>query len=819
MNARVEERVDNWGTRPFSGGHAGLHELADEEFTGVVDTAGGTWLCLLNGKVVGLFGGRMDGLADAEGTAYVAPHPALPLLFAMWERGGTQEDRYYTKDTPISEADATLSSGGFAGYIELSDNVLSGDYYVCYYGDRSMSVAFVGANRRLLTDDEAFERADDEIGIYDVYSVDLEVVEIPAPESANGSAVAGAGATADGPNRDESRGADPATSPDDPGGSRTGPPPETAPESTGGDAPPEGDRPSGRETPPRDPDPAPGGDGRESPAGTEADPAPGSERAPPEEPSSEGASAEPHPQNPPGGSDPPADPPATDDAPDPAGPSDAAPAGRGPDGNDGASPAGEDPLAGDPGSDGESTPSESHGGPDAVESDAGTGNASRPAAHRDPAPSDRNRDPGSADAAGNGADGATETAPRSDGRSADRTGTDASRPGGDRPPVEDAPGSPNDPGDTADADDATASRRSPAPGEEDRLRQRVRRQASTIDRLQERLSALETDREDRRVRSDRLSDRIEEVAGDLAELRRTVMRLDRTVERLEADADRDRAPASEPADAAPSEDAGSPTPAGSSTTAPAESGGSGPAPAADGRSLSVEDALRETTVLVRYGSQGKSTLKTAHGGGADAAEVNDNLRLTAHTSFDDSAATVEGRPYPDFLRDRLEYRFFEWLLRALLYEIRETGNQDALADLYDAIPRIDRAEFRGAVDLGEAAEEESVRFDLVARDDRDRPLVAMNFQESRDPATEGMVVELQDRAKGVSEATGLAAAFLVTTSYFDGAAKDAAEAATSGRILSRSSKESFVRVNRKQGFHLCLAAVSEGDFHLRTPEL
>jgi hypothetical protein len=46
MTTRVVEEFDDWESRPFDGGYAGLHELADDEFSGVVRsgtaTRGGT---------------------------------------------------------------------------------------------------------------------------------------------------------------------------------------------------------------------------------------------------------------------------------------------------------------------------------------------------------------------------------------------------------------------------------------------------------------------------------------------------------------------------------------------------------------------------------------------------------------------------------------------------------------------------------------------------------------------------------------------------------------------------------------------------------
>src|SRR6056297_92674 len=173
MNTRTQERVERWESRSFSGGYGGLRDLADSDFTGAVEAAG-AWLFMLNGRVVGVHEGSIEDFESASGTTHVAPDPALPLLFSMWETGGETQGKYYTEDTSVSEVDDTLTSGSFTGYLELSENVLSGDYYVVYYGGRSMSAAFVGNKEELLGGDEAFERADDEVGIYEVIDVDVD---------------------------------------------------------------------------------------------------------------------------------------------------------------------------------------------------------------------------------------------------------------------------------------------------------------------------------------------------------------------------------------------------------------------------------------------------------------------------------------------------------------------------------------------------------------------------------------------------------------------------------------------------------------------
>ena len=184
MDSEIVGSVTEWETVPTEQGYDGLHALANTEFSGGV-TAGNTWGFMLNGRLVGIPDGSLAALDGAALTAYEAPTPALPLLYTMQSQETEKQAEYYTNETAIADADTTLSDGNFTGYIKLSENVLSGDYYIVYYGGRSMSVAFVGNSRTLLTGEEAFERANDEIGIYNVYPADIDVIDLPERESSS----------------------------------------------------------------------------------------------------------------------------------------------------------------------------------------------------------------------------------------------------------------------------------------------------------------------------------------------------------------------------------------------------------------------------------------------------------------------------------------------------------------------------------------------------------------------------------------------------------------------------------------------------------
>ena len=181
MDSRVEATLDEWQIRSTEPGYAGLYRLSDVEFSGAVsvdETVG----FMVNGRMVGVTGGTIEDFENTSFSAQEAESPALPLLFTMLERDAEQEGEYYTGETPIRDVDQTLSSGAFTGYIELSENVFSGDYFYIYYGGTSFNVAFLGNDDRLVTGDEAKRRAMGEVGIYSVNSVGIDVIDIPEPE-------------------------------------------------------------------------------------------------------------------------------------------------------------------------------------------------------------------------------------------------------------------------------------------------------------------------------------------------------------------------------------------------------------------------------------------------------------------------------------------------------------------------------------------------------------------------------------------------------------------------------------------------------------
>lgn len=687
MDSGIVDRVEDWDQDPFSDGFATLSALADREFSGAI-RSGGTWLFVLNGRVVGASGGSVDDFEGVGGTAFQAPHPGLPLLFAMQERGGETRARYFTDETPLSEVHETLSSGNFTGYVELSENVHSGDYFIVYYGGRALSVAFVGGTGRLLTDDEAFEQAADEVGIFEVYDVDLDVEDLPeSDESAEGVAVASV--------------------------------PDAADDQEPSDA-----------------------DG-----GTEDSGAPTSG----EVAASDEGSAE------------------TEDS----------------DSIDGAS-------------DGTVETSE----------DTSAEASTREGETADAAPSeaasertDSNEEAETSDSTGHTESRESETADadrRSSGGSMDRPDHGVRTPPDVDPFSEEQAWRETravpalDPDESADPRSVDPEPAEPAPEESaEEPEPDADQEADSPDDPDESDDDAEDDGVDAEALAEveselsELRERLEDVAGERDDLQEERDRLERRVEEL-------------------------------------ESGGGTQDVDADKRSMGPSDALDQTDLLVRYGSKSEATLSDAHGDvDVGAGEVDANLSLETHTRFDADEVRVGDESYDSFVTGTLEYRFAAWVARTLLFEIRDTGNASELADLYDAIPQIDRVEFGGTVSMrDEAGDEIRESFDVVFRNQMGQPIAVGNLNDDRDPATGDMMADLLESSNAVAEREdSLAAAFSVTASFFEPAALETANEATNAGLLNRDARRSFVKTSRKRGYHLCLVEAHGDEFRLAVPDL
>jgi hypothetical protein len=840
----VTERVEEWDSRPFSGGYGALQDLAAEEFSGVV-RAGGADLYVTSGTVVGVRNGTIAAFEDASGTVYEAPTPALPLLAVMQDRGEESRAQYYSEDTAIAEVDTKLEDGGFTGYIELSENVLSGDYYVVYHGGRSMSVAFVGNTGQLLEGDEAFQRADGEVGIYEVYPATIDPIEIPEPTGSGsdreGTADSGTvAATADVATDPEARpDEDPESAGTDEESGRT-----EAGETSGQEEAGEESRPAGTDEKAGQSDPDEGGgqpDHGDDGGGDVAAEAATAGTAP--ESGNEGSSARTASANVESGdgrrADHADDPAAGRDdsdrieAPDSADGPESDPSSTGSSGHRAESRASTEPAGprgGPPRDDrrheetghARSDPARSSGGPaDRDESSvsstpdrgppqeegsrgtdsptAGTADGyrleTRAIPSLDPGRSqsiDRTPEEERSPADPNLPETRTpgpEPESRPDGPAVQRRDAPAGRPGG-REHGEATPGRESaapDPG--ADRRDTAAggAREAEAPDsgsgavDPDRIEEL---EAEVDDREAEidRLEAeLQTATEDR----DRLESELESVREERDELDAEVERLESELERLETEF--------------------------------------GAATERD-RRITVGEALDGTDIFLRYHSKGDATLEKAHSSNTRQADVIENIRLEKHTQFDADAVAIGGRSYGEFIEGTVVYQFVDWVATELLFEIRDTGHTDALKTLYDALPNIDRAELNGSVEVAYSEDGQETRstesFDVVLRDRMGTPLVVANLNDSREAASETMMERLITAAERVGQTTDdFAAAFFVTESFFEPGALETASEATRSGLLSRSKQKSFVNLSRKRGYHLCLVEARSQNFNLTVPEL
>ena len=862
MHSRTIDVVTEWETVATPAGYEGLRQLADAEFSGAV-SAGTTWAFFLNGRVVGVFEGDIEDFAEADVTAYRAADPSLPLLFAMQERGGETQANYYTNETPLRDVDQTLSNGGFTGYIELSENVLSGDYYVVYHGGKSMSAAFVGSSERLITGEEAFETAADEVGIYEVVDVGVELVDIPEPvadagdeseadDDAAGGGIAGAGAAgaaAGSPASSEEPDA-PEETPTDSPDALEAPADEPEPPDAAGD----GESPDAA----TGADPRDGGteaDGAETVAGSDGEPVQGDDA--PEAPSTDtddsprgattetdsGAADDPGsaPQEPAPGTGPDAEPEGDAETPATAG-----------------SDTGSDaPGTGDPAVGGGSTNSTetasgapSDGGARGRASETETADATGPSTGTDtrdgatsgPVPTESEPSAGSdagtdqaapASTAGPGPEpnsnataepGRSAASDASEGTIADESrwqdartipSLDPGKSTGTPTPDEETNGSDRrertarmqrqrerrrSRRDDAAHASSTAERRGDAAetvaaGETGDGVERLQRRLS---RARERVESLEAERDELLEARAELQDEREDLIEERDTLRAERAEHTDRIEELEAECERLRSEV----DRLESE-----LEAESAETASTES-------------ISPERALSGTNLFVRYDTKGQATLKHAHDGDAARDDVRENLRLEHHTTFEAEGVVVDDEPYETFLHDSTEYAFAHWVIAELLYEIGETGNRSGLAGVFDAIPDIDRVELHGEVGVETDDGVEQRAFDVICRDRMGDPLFVADINPSRNATTEAMVGSLVENTGTVAtEEESLAAGFYVTESFYEPGALETVAEQTSGGLLSRSKKRSFVKLSRKRGYHLCLVEARDGEFHLNVPEL
>ena len=808
MTTRVVERLDDWDSRSFTGGLHELEDLADGEFSGVV-RAGGAELYMTRGTVVGVERGTIEDFVGASGTVFEAPSPALPLLAVMQAADADVRGKYYSEDTPMAEVDRTLSDGSFTGFVELSDNVLSGDYYLVYHGGQSMAVAFVGNSARLITDDEAFETANDEVGIYKVRQVEVDQIEIPEPEGerSSGSDDATEAAAAAAGNSGTAAAAPEAED-------------ETDPEPDG-DAPPAAEPVAAAEE-------ADESGEAEVGAGTESDESGGEAgvSTPAGASTGAGASSTSTTDTAVGTTtDSPAD--TTTDSPadtttDPT--TDPTPDRGGRDGGGGGGGGGGDATAGgSSGSAGESTTSHPGAGADS----GAAGQESQPSAGGSvPGGSTAGqagggqtggagRSPGTA-STGSAADLETRAIPsldpeqtktpsrssgasggaRGDAPGRGRTGESGQGTSGGAGPAAGAPvgAQRTDAGPQATSSSQGAESAGGGPGARaardgasaegvaseryEELQSQLADRETEVERLESELDRVTTERED-------LKDQLETAREERDDLAEQVDRLESELSRLEEEL-------------------------GAATDAE--------------RRLTAREALDGTDVFVRYHSKGDATLQKAHDGSVRREDVTDNLRLEKHTQFDAGNVAVGGKNYPEFIEARPEYQFVRWTVEELLFEIRDTGHAQALQVLYDALPQVDRAELNGVIEVTFTEDGQETRtqesFDVILRDRMGNPLLVANLNDSREGATESMMSNLITAAERVGQTTEtMAGAFLVTRSFFEPDALETAEEATRSGILSRDKRRSFVNISRKRGFHLCLVEARNQNFHLAVPEL
>lgn len=780
MHSRTVEQVRSWDSRPFSGGLGTLYELSENDHTGAV-VADDAWLFMLNGRVIGIFEGTMDDF-EASGTVYSTPNDALPLLFSMQEREGRTRAKYFTEETPLEEADQTLADANFTGYIELSENVLSGDYYLVYYGGTRRSAAFIGQSERVETGDAAFEKAAEEVGLYEVKDVSMTITEIPEPKARSADTEHEAA-----PGPDAETEAEAVDEPED-----IQAPPDTTAETavasaTGTAQPDESAVPEESET-----------------DGDRTEQAEAPETAPPADPDTTTPSTE----TTGAATDTTQDTGEAESVPEPEEPESERSASSGAESTEGQPPA----ESGESGTGSLSRPESRAGSTsraaqretsaesDGAEAGADTEDSELEKRFRAEAEWRRTRaipalDPDqteptdeSSESTGEsrrslptGEPSQSKTRSRSDTQAQKRdSGTTARGSPGKEGAAKSTAGSTSTPeraGSTAGSHPASGNRGQKLETALEKREEQIETLESQLATVESQRSDLEADLDDERAERSRLE-------SELADLREERDQLESRVEELAAAVERSDSTA----------DSGTPT-------------------------LDPASALAGTNLFVRYASKGQPTLE-ALGPEIDPGAVNENLQLEHHTQFETDGLQVDSRPFREFLESTGEFRFVSWVLRELPYELLETGNRNALGALFEAISAIDRIEFEGSVTV-DAESGTDREFAIVMRDRMGNPLVLGEYNEGRNPVQGAELETLLDGAREVAASVDtLAGAFYVTASFFEPAAlENAEEAASTGGLFSRQEKASYVTPDSGTGFHLGLVEDRSQAFHVTVPKL
>lgn len=157
----------------------------DKEFSGSLrwrdpDDRGGD---MCTAYVVGGHVVRSDTALPSSGDAVSvvkakrAPNPALPFLTAVHQRGERKLHRY-TKNLSIERVLDVLTGRPFSGYIELSENVISGNYYAVFHEGKPTCIGIRSAASSPDVGEPARELMLDEVGIYDLYQVAVDPVDL-----------------------------------------------------------------------------------------------------------------------------------------------------------------------------------------------------------------------------------------------------------------------------------------------------------------------------------------------------------------------------------------------------------------------------------------------------------------------------------------------------------------------------------------------------------------------------------------------------------------------------------------------------------------
>lgn len=148
----------------------------DRPFSGLVETDDVT-VYVVDGYALDVRGGSLTDVLDERLDVYHASNPAEPYLLAV-HGNGSERATLYTEDKSLDEAVRELEDASFTGYVELSERVVTGDYYAVFHRGSADFLGVTTESNPPLAGPDAREEMLEQVGLYSVNRAWIDPVDL-----------------------------------------------------------------------------------------------------------------------------------------------------------------------------------------------------------------------------------------------------------------------------------------------------------------------------------------------------------------------------------------------------------------------------------------------------------------------------------------------------------------------------------------------------------------------------------------------------------------------------------------------------------------